>query len=109
MKIYYIIPSSSSIQAMALWPCVLANRSLRGQGVSERLLIHERIHHKQQIELLILPFYVWYILEWLFKWIVYKDRKRAYRAISFEKEAYVNDKDIDYLPRRRFWNFLKYL
>ena len=70
---------------------------------------HERIHIRQQIELLILPFYLWYFTEYLFRLIQYKDRKQAYFNISFEREAYANEKDLNYLKKRSFWRFLKYL
>lgn len=70
---------------------------------------HERIHIRQQIELLILPFYLWYFTEYLLRLIQYKDSKKAYYNISFEREAYVNEKDLDYIKQRSFWNFLKYI
>lgn len=69
---------------------------------------HEKIHIRQQLELLILPFYIWYLTEYLFRLIQYKDRKKAYFNISFEREAYANEKDLNYLKKRPFWNFLKY-
>ena len=69
---------------------------------------HEKIHIRQQLELLILPFYIWYLTEYLFRLIQFKDRKKAYFNISFEREAYKNEKDLNYLKKRPFWNFLKY-
>ena len=73
------------------------------------LLNHEKIHLKQQLELLILPFYIWYVLEFVFRFIQHKNRHAAYINISFEKEAYVNERNLQYLNERRFWRFLKYL
>ena len=70
---------------------------------------HEKIHLRQQLELLILPFYVWYFLEYLIRLVQYKDRKKAYYNISFEREAYVNEKDLHYLKQRSFWMFLKFI
>jgi hypothetical protein len=70
---------------------------------------HEKIHIRQQLELLILPFYLWYFAEYLFRLIQYKDRKQAYFNISFEREAYKNEKDLNYLKSRSFWKFLKYV
>lgn len=70
---------------------------------------HEKIHLRQQIEMLIIPFYVWYGIEYLIRIIQYKNKKRAYRNISFEKEAYQNENNLDYLKKRRFWRFLKYV
>jgi hypothetical protein len=69
---------------------------------------HEKIHLRQQLELLVLPFYVWYVIEFLIRWIITKDKNVAYRNISFEKEAYTNEKDLNYLKSRSFWNFLNY-
>ncbi len=109
MRVYYILPRNSKIQAMAFWPVILANHGLKQAKVSERMMNHERIHHRQQLELFILPFYVWYVLEWVFRWIYYKDRKRAYREISFEREAYAHDGDEKYLDYRKFWAFRSYL
>jgi len=73
------------------------------------LLNHEKIHLKQQLELLILPFYLWYILEFVFRFIQYRNWQTAYKNISFEKEAYLNEGNLHYLNERRFWRFLKYL
>jgi len=70
---------------------------------------HEKIHIRQQIEFLILPFYIWYLLEYLFRLVQYQDKKKAYFNISFEREAYRNEKDLGYLKSRSFWKFLKYL
>mgnify|MGYP001392042613 FL=1 len=69
---------------------------------------HEKIHLRQQLELLVLLFYVWYVMEFLIRWIITKDKNVAYRNISFEKEAYTNEKDLNYLKSRSFWNFLNY-
>ncbi len=70
---------------------------------------HEKIHLRQQIEMLIILFYVWYGIEYLIRIIQYKNKKTAYRNISFEKEAYQNENNLDYLKKRRFWRFLKYI
>jgi len=69
---------------------------------------HEKIHLRQQLELLVFPFYVWYGIEFLIRWIITKDKNVAYRNISFEKEAYTNEKDLNYLKSRSFWKFLNY-
>lgn len=74
-----------------------------------RLLNHENIHLKQQLELLIVPFYVFYIVEFLIRLNQYKVWHVAYRNISFEREAYKNEANLSYLHQRPFWRFLKYL
>lgn len=64
---------------------------------------HERIHTAQQKELLFLPFYLVYVLEWLVRIAITRDWQKAYRSISFEREAYANAKNQDYLATRRMY------
>ena len=73
------------------------------------LMNHERIHLRQQLEFLILPFFLIYTTEFLIRLIVLRNWKRAYRSISFEKEAYANERNLTYLKSRPFWSFLTYL
>lgn len=67
------------------------------------------IHIRQQAEMLVIPFYIWYLTEWFIKYIIYRNFDKAYRNIGFEREAYLNENDLIYLKKRRFWSFLKYL
>ncbi|CAM3875320.1 hypothetical protein FLSI110296_00870 [Flavobacterium sinopsychrotolerans] len=70
---------------------------------------HEKIHLRQQIELLIIPFFVWYLTEYVVRLVQYKNADLAYRNISFEREAYANEKDLYYLKQRSFYKFWNYL
>lgn len=76
---------------------------------SQVLINHERIHLRQQVELLILPFYVWYLTEYFINRLRGQSKNQAYRNISFEKEAYNNDENLEYLKQRSIWAFLRYL
>ena len=76
---------------------------------NKTLINHETIHIIQQVELLVIPFYIWYLTEYLFRLIQYKNQHKAYRNISFEREAYANEKNPNYLKERKFYNFLKYI
>jgi len=84
---------------------------------------HESIHSRQFVELMALSavvliiiqwwliffapfaFYVWYAIEWL----VRLSKGNAYRSISFEREAYTNENDMEYLSNRKHFAFMKYL
>ena len=68
-------------------------------------LNHELIHVRQQRELLYLPFFIWYIVEWLVLCLKYKDWDKAYFNIRFEKEAYRHQGDLSYLERRRHYHY----
>lgn len=72
-------------------------------------LRHERIHTAQMREMLYLFFYVWYIIEWLFRLIQYRDSLKAYRNISFEREAYDNQCRFCYFERRKHFAWCRYL
>ena len=101
----YLVPKGYS--GITLYPFILLKYiDLRKNVV---LVNHEKIHLRQQLELLILPFYLIYVLEFLIKLITYKNWNIAYRNISFEREAYCNEYDNTYLKTRSFWQFLKYI
>ena len=61
---------------------------------------HEEIHTVQMKELLYIPFYIIYFFEWIFR-LIFTKTNNAYRDISFEKEAYKNEKNADYLKTRK--------
>ena len=67
----------------------------------ERDYNHEAIHTKQMKELLYVPFYILYILEWLYR---LTQKGNAYKNVSFEKEAYDNENDMDYLNKREYFS-----
>ena len=46
------------VDAMALFPFIL----LRRKSPSTKLINHECIHLRQQLEMGLLPFYIWYLL-----------------------------------------------
>mgnify|MGYP001161510973 CR=1 FL=1 len=83
---------------------------VRGNSlIGEETLNHERIHSAQWRELLYIGFLLWYVLEWLVRLIQYRNFDKAYRNISFEREAYANDDNLTYLETRRRFAFVKYL
>lgn len=68
-------------------------------------LTHELIHTAQARELLYIPFYIWYILEWAILFIRYKDKMKAYYKIRFEREAYSHQNDLEYLKNRKHYHY----
>jgi hypothetical protein len=68
-------------------------------------LNHELIHSAQQRELLYLPFFIWYGIEWLLLYFKYKDWTKAYFHIRFEQEAYRHQGNLQYLKYRKKWRF----
>lgn len=70
---------------------------------------HETIHFQQQLELLFVFQWLLYGLFWLAGLIRYRDGAKAYYESPFEREAYANDKDEDYLHNRRRYAWVKYI
>ena len=71
---------------------------------------HETIHTAQMKEMLYVFFYLWYVIEWLVRLVMYRNARMAYRNISFEREAYMNQGNMGYLQGRwryAWWKYLK--
>ncbi|MBW1297886.1 hypothetical protein [Aquimarina litoralis] len=92
---------------IALWPFIVVKDPRLKED--EVFINHEKIHLKQQLELLVLPFYVVYLIEYIVRLIQYGNTKEAYRNISFEREAYEMETELSYLEHRKIWSFIKYL
>jgi hypothetical protein len=85
------------VAAMAFYPFIICGSKT---DITPELINHERIHLRQQRELLIIPFYIWYLIAYY---------RKGYLNVSFEKEAYDNDLDLNYLKKRNIFAFRKYL
>lgn len=72
----------------------------KGCTMSEMDINHEMIHTFQMKEMGYVLFYLWYLVEWLIKLVKLGDSNKAYRAISFEREAYGNEKNLKYTTTR---------
>lgn len=100
----YIVPRG--FIGITIFPFMfLKNKALKANTV---LVNHEKIHLRQQLELLIIPFFVIYGIEFLVRLIQYKNWNIAYRNISFEREAYKNEKDLNYIKLRPFMAFIHF-
>ena len=56
-----------------------------------------------------LMFYILYVLEYLIKLILYRNFSKAYKNISFEREAYECQFDNNYLENGDYFNWIKYI
>ena len=109
MNIIIIIPQIKylGISGLTLFPFIIfRDKQLK---LDKRIMNHERIHIRQQVELLVLPFYVLYLLELAIGLIRFRNKYTAYMNISFEREAYKNDSDLNYLKNRNWWAWRKEL
>ena len=77
-----------------------------GVYLSNEMMNHERIHTAQQREMLYVFFYIAYVLEWLVRQPM---RGNAYRNLTFEREAYANQRNLDYLHHRPHYAWRRYV
>jgi hypothetical protein len=101
----YLVPSG--FRGITLYPFIFLREAKDKSNAV--LMHHERIHLRQQLELLVLPFYIIYLLEWFVKLCYYRNRNKAYRNLSFEREAYQNEANFEYLKKRKWFQVFRYI
>lgn len=106
MKIIYnrFIPFKGFV-AMNLFGILFARNEYRNK-ISDRTINHESTHTAQIKEMGYIFFYIWYVIEWLIRLFI---NSNAYINISFEREAYINENNLDYLKTRKRFSWLKYI
>lgn len=106
MKIIYnkVLPIGKKFHAINLFGVLFA------KGECDKFVInHEYIHSMQMREMLYVFFYLWYVLEWIVRLFINRNVYAAYRNISFEREAYDRQYDLNYRTHRRHFASFKYL
>lgn len=92
-------------RAIVLFPFIILSR---GSDKENRPLIrHEQIHVYQQLELLIVGFYLWYVIEYLINRLKGYNHHDAYYRLSHEQEARYHECNLG--SRRRLFGFFKHL
>lgn len=102
------------IGGITLFPYIILRERYRDNSYyvtkyTNRIINHESIHIQQQMETLIIPFFIWYIVEWFIKSIIYLSTTRGYQKISFEQEANEHEEDINYLKTRKRFSWIRYI
>ncbi len=94
-------------RAITLWPLIiLRDESSRQDQI---LIRHEQIHLRQQLEMLIILFYLWYVTEFLIRLLRSRHAHASYLSLAMEREAYDHEADPDYLQTRRLYAWSRYL
>lgn len=82
----------------------------RRNSLSDITINHEEIHTQQMKELGYIFFYILYFIEWIIRLFTKGcSSNDAYYAISFEQEAYANERDPQYIQNRKPYAWVKYL
>lgn len=117
--------------AVTLWPLVFARKGAK--PLKSHVESHEKIHLRQQLEVLVASAAVLAVVIWLMGWswwwmlaslavyyagygldyavrrILYSSHIEAYRNIACEQEAYQNQYYCAYLQQRRPFAWIKYI
>lgn len=108
--------------AVNLFGIMFVREEFKNRKISKTTYNHESIHSEQMLDfvggnnkLLIfggIIFYILYFIEWLIKLIISGftlGKVKAYRSISFEQEAYANERNYNYLKARKRFTWCKYI
>ncbi len=98
------IPFGRGMYAINLFGVIFTKQHLSRVDVN-----HEYIHTLQQRELLFVFFYLFYVVEWMVRVIQTRSLINSYLRISFEREAYENQHQLDYRESRPLFAWRKYL
>ncbi|WP_342646494.1 hypothetical protein [Mucilaginibacter sp. CSA2-8R] len=107
MKYLVITAPFLKVDGMALFPFILVKRQSMKQD--QVLIRHETIHLRQAAEMLVIPFYVLYLVNYIINRFKYNNHHQAYMQIVFEREAYQHEKNVNYLQTRKLYAWMSYL
>ncbi|MFC4143439.1 hypothetical protein [Pedobacter mendelii] len=105
MKAPILIIKNLPAAGMAIFPFILLKKETYRKD--EQIINHEKIHLRQQLELLVLPFYILYLFNYFINLIRFRKHDLAYRKIIFEQEAYDNENDLNYLKNGKWFGWMK--
>lgn len=113
IKIKYsnIIPFKG-FYAIQFFGTIYIRKEYEGRPVNPTTITHENIHLLQALDFGIgkmgfVPFYLLYLIEWIIKLSYYFWKKDPYYELSWEREAYDNQNNPDYLKTRKRWAWFK--
>ena len=105
-KLVFILSGFQSwVAGITIFPFIFSKEKMRG---NIKHLNHERIHIRQELECLLVIYLVIYYLHYGYNRLTGMNHITAYRNICFEREAYGNQGDADYLKNRKSYSFIKY-
>lgn len=97
------------VGGIALFPFIVLRENYKYMRQRELIIRHETIHIKQQIELLVILFYLVYLVLFIINLFKYKfNTNDAYYNIAFEREARFGEVDENYLENRKLFSWVRH-
>lgn len=110
----------SGYYAITIFNNLIRRDKYKDKPISQTVYNHESIHLQQELDFVFgceklyilggIIFYILYLVEWILKGILSiftLGKIKAYRSISFEQEAYDNEKNLQYLDTRKRFSWIK--
>jgi hypothetical protein len=98
---------SRGTSGITLFPFIFLVDALKGSDNALYIINHERIHIRQELELLLVFFALIYLVNYLYWRVRGHSHADAYRKIIFESEAYEKMYDLNYLKNRKLFGFIR--
>ena len=123
MKVIYnkVLPFPGYF-AINLFGYMFVRDVYKDRKISKQTFNHELTHTEQALDFVFkckklqilgyLIFYIIYFIEWIIKLLFAfftLGKVKAYRSISFEQEAYNNQRNLKYLKSRKSFAWVKYI
>lgn len=78
------------------------------RNATDKAINHEKIHMFQALEMLYIPFVIFYVGNYFWNLIRGMNLMNAYKNIIFEREAYDNEDNLEYIKTRLIWSWINY-
>lgn len=75
--------------------------------IKREVVNHESIHTEQYKETLFVLFLPLYLINYVINLMIYFNLDKAYRNICFEREAFEFENDLEYLDKRKPFEWIK--
>lgn len=90
--------------AFTIYPFIIGTSWKKNQPI---LMNHEKIHLKQEKELLIIPFLIVHVLSFFLILIRRLSIVKAYKTSVFEREAFAHEENLEYLNTRKLFAWIR--
>jgi hypothetical protein len=98
---------SKGTSGITVFPFIFLVDALKGADNAVYIINHEKIHIRQELELLLVFFALMYLVNYIYWRARGNSHSDAYRKIIFESEAYEKMNDLNYLKNRKLFGFIR--
>ena len=107
-KLIYLINKvyNNRLLGLSVYPFIFLKDTKKENDNISTIYNHELIHHLQSEETLVICFPLISLTHFIYNLCKFRNMKKAYLNICFEKEAYKYMSDLDYINNRKRFAWL---